>query len=106
MDKFGINNVRGGTWSYPKLDYNDILFLKKIIKNLNKECINCGGKGHQRENCFMFSDNTNNRKEINFENIGKQLGESLGNVLGTTMKEMENVGKTFIDTFMDTNINN
>tara|TARA_B110000971_G_C19894204_1_gene446846 strand:- start:160 stop:915 length:756 start_codon:yes stop_codon:yes gene_type:complete len=46
MRIYGINNVRGGTYSKITLDENDILFLTKEINHSNDNCLFCGMKGH------------------------------------------------------------
>lgn len=43
MAKYGIDNVRGGTFCQVKLTDTDILMINKMINNANDKCFNCGG---------------------------------------------------------------
>lgn len=51
MDKYGINNVRGGSFASPKLDSMTIEFLKRCSNSANDRCFKCGEKGHFAKNC-------------------------------------------------------
>ena len=51
MLKYGINNVRGG--SYSQLQFDDALFdiLTKELNHENNTCLYCGKSGHQFKHC-------------------------------------------------------
>lgn len=51
MSKYGINNVRGGTFSQPSLDKSTLTHLAKTIKSSTDACFNCGKKGHFSNKC-------------------------------------------------------
>jgi len=51
MDKFGIDNVRGGSYVKLELDTNTIKFLEKESIGTNDKCFNCGIKGHFAKDC-------------------------------------------------------
>ena len=51
MDKFGIDNVRGGSYVTINLDYNTINQLKKMSISTNNKCFNCGKAGHFVKSC-------------------------------------------------------
>jgi hypothetical protein len=51
MDKFGIDNVRGGSFCQISLSPEVISMLEKMKKTVNDECYNCGQKGHLASNC-------------------------------------------------------
>lgn len=51
MDKYGINNVRGGTFSSVKLQKEEIKFLEKSILSSKDHCFVCSKKGHFANNC-------------------------------------------------------
>ena len=51
MDKYGINNVRGGSFVSVKLDNSVINTLQQMEKGTNDKCFKCGEKGHFAKEC-------------------------------------------------------
>ncbi len=51
MDKYGINNVRGGTYVQIKLEDSVIKNLIKISRGTNDKCFLCGRVGHFVSDC-------------------------------------------------------
>jgi len=51
MDKYGIDNVRGGTFVSVNLEKSIINILEKMSNSANNNCFNCGGKDHFTKNC-------------------------------------------------------
>jgi hypothetical protein len=51
MDKFGIENVRGGVYNKMELSFEDYLNIRKNIYFNNNLCTACGKTGHLLENC-------------------------------------------------------
>jgi hypothetical protein len=62
MDKYGIDNVRGGSYSSESLNIEDKNNIYKQIWGANDCCINCGYKGHYINKCH-------NKKDINGNEI-------------------------------------
>jgi len=61
MAKYGIENVRGGTYSNIVLDDNSILVLEKEIRHSKNLCIRCGRDTHFIKDCYA---NTNSNGAI------------------------------------------
>lgn len=59
MTKYGINNVRGGTFSRITLSNEEICIIIKMINNANDNCFNCFSKSHFCMNCPYQKINDN-----------------------------------------------
>ena len=56
MEKYGIDNVRGGTYSNVVLDANCIAVLEKEIRHSNNLCVRCGRDTHFVKDCYATTD--------------------------------------------------
>ena len=54
MDKFGIDNVRGGSYSNIILTDWQTKALDHEFKTSNDLCFNCGKSGHFASECYKF----------------------------------------------------
>lgn len=52
MNKYGIDNVRGGAYVRINLDNYQKQLLQKELWNANDLCIKCGSKTHFIKNCY------------------------------------------------------
>ena len=55
MKKFGINNVRGGSYSQIELSEDVYRLLQKEIIHAEDRCFFCGFNGHVEKNCELKS---------------------------------------------------
>lgn len=56
MLKYGINNVRGGSYSTLKLSNNKIKFIKKELFSSIDGCFKCGRTSHFANKCYAKTD--------------------------------------------------
>lgn len=62
MDKYGIDNVRGGSFVAVVLSTNTIEHLKQMSNGTNDKCFKCGKSGHFARDCMpvtVINTNTN-----------------------------------------------
>lgn len=64
MDKYGIDNVRGGSFTKIYLEESDRKTIMKILKNSNDKCHGCGQNGHYVAECPNKNQNKNLIKKI------------------------------------------
>ena len=66
MAKYGIENVRGGTYSNIVLDENSIAVLEKEIRHSKNVCMRCGRDTHFINDCYakIDSDGVNIKKVV------------------------------------------
>ena len=55
MNKYGIDNVRGGSFVSVKLEDSTIQHLKQMINGTNDRCFACGVGGHFAKDCNVVS---------------------------------------------------
>lgn len=58
MEKYGITNVRGGSFCEIRLTESNILTLKQMIKSSSDKCFICGLSGHYAKECKNHKLNT------------------------------------------------
>jgi GAG-polyprotein viral zinc-finger len=51
MSKYGIENVRGGSYSNPNLSAGEIQGIEKRLRHVHDECLHCGGNDHFVKDC-------------------------------------------------------
>ena len=58
MSKYGIENVRGGSFCESRLNDANIMTIRKMIKSANDECFRCGSRGHFISECNVINTGT------------------------------------------------
>lgn len=77
MNKYGINNVRGGSYSNIELNKEQENILKKELNTINNNCYRCGRNNHFIKNCYAktnidgneltnkLTENKKNKEDLN-----------------------------------------
>ena len=99
MDKYGIDNVRGGSYCQVYLDSVHKAFIKKEIDSANDKCYKCGFKGHFGRYC-SYGKIYNEDKNIN--NVNNVKKYSSRPILSMNMKysSRDNSGNNFRNNFI------
>jgi hypothetical protein len=63
MDKYGIENVRGGSYTKIKLDDDVIKFLEKELSSIHDKCYGCGSKKHFIKTCPKIYTNLDSNSD-------------------------------------------
>lgn len=71
MEKYGINNVRGGSFCKLTLSNENKKTIEKMINSSTDKCYKCGEKGHFVSNCPYESD-----EEITIENLAEAFAQA------------------------------
>jgi predicted GIY-YIG superfamily endonuclease len=67
MAKYGIENVRGGSYVEKELDDVQLEMLQREIRGATDVCSRCGRKGHFVANCYATKDVKGNELESEYE---------------------------------------
>lgn len=64
MLKYGIENVRGGSYSSQYLSEEELFCLEKELFSAKDRCYNCGEKGHFSKDCDYDSESDSDNDVI------------------------------------------
>ena len=88
MEKYGIDNVRGGSFCQFQLKKNEILTINKMIKGTSNKCYTCGKAGHFAKDCY--SRFHKNKKQLS-ENITQKNENTISQLSENTTQSSENI---------------
>ena len=66
MHKYGIDNVRGGSFCQIVFSVETRKFIQQILRGNHDECYYCGSKDHFAKNCTVDVHNTELKKFVNY----------------------------------------
>jgi predicted GIY-YIG superfamily endonuclease len=95
MKKYGIDNVRGGSFTQIKLDEDNIKTINKMIKGSTNKCYNCNSNDHYINQCNKKPNKTNEKlikliKETICERC-ERTGHSIDDCYASTDKNGEEI---------------
>lgn len=64
MNLYGIDNVRGGSFSSIKLSNQNIKIIEKMLNNANDKCFLCHESGHFAKNCKKIKQKIKQKNNI------------------------------------------
>ena len=111
MFKYGINNVRGGTYNQIKINDDIITFLENEFKTSNNLCYKCGGSDHFVEKCTVISieNYINHFKLLDIRRLNAEIDYLYNHVgiINNIHLELNNRKELLInlDTINDQNLN-
>jgi hypothetical protein len=79
MDKYGIENVRGGSYTKVKLDDDVIKFLKKELSSIHDKCYGCGSKKHFIKTCPKIYTNLDSNSDDDVSSSSSDSNDSESN---------------------------
>jgi predicted GIY-YIG superfamily endonuclease len=102
MAKYGIDNVRGGSYSNIVLDKNSLEVLEKEIRHSKNECMRCGRDTHFINDCYA----TTYSNGVNIDKVVKDNATKSSSSLRPIIKTANNKGITPKTTIFKVSNNN
>ena len=91
MNKYGIDNVRGGPWCKVVLSDEERLFIQNLLDGENDKCYQCGSSDHFAKDCKMYQ-----KKPKHTKNTCERCGR-FGHSEETCYAKTDSNGRKIID---------
>lgn len=88
MDKFGIDNVRGGSYNQIELTNNQKQYLIAELRTSNNVCYRCGRNSHFIKDCYAKTDLNGNLLFTNKKNDNEILVDEIINTVVSASKSI------------------
>ena len=94
MDKYGVDNVRGGSYCKTTISQYEKEKAQQTINSIMDKCYKCGEKGHFSKECKKNSDNGKRRTEHNsYDSDDKSDNDDDENAIVEAIVEVKNLCK-------------
>lgn len=85
MQKYGIENVRGGSFCEINLSDENLITITKMLNGSKDNCFACGNKDHYIKDCPKINNKINNKINKNNKCFRcKRVGHTIENCYATT----------------------
>jgi hypothetical protein len=88
MDKFGIDNVRGGSYNQIELTNNQKQYLIAELRTSNNVCYRCGRNSHFIKDCYAKTYLNGNLLFTNKKNNNEILVDEIINTVVSASKSI------------------
>lgn len=97
MNKYGIDNVRGGSYTTLILYKEQIKFLKNEISGSTDKCYYCNKTGHFIKDCYLktVSDNNNLFEIVQKEQFSEPKNNNMFDIFFGAIKSISNMVSEF-----------
>ena len=107
MEKYGINNVRGGSFCELKLNKDNLSTIKKMITGSTDKCYICGDTNHFAKDCKQYSGKKNKISNIDpnekcdcitsFFSSHRRVNCALNNIMSYFDDEYDNIDELLVE---------
>ena len=97
MEKYGIDNVRGGAWVQITLSDTEKTFIQKLINGETDKCFQCGSSDHFVVNCHMNNQKVKAKQKTKQKQSSCQRCMRFGHSQETCYAKTNSNGQKIVD---------